>query len=163
MPKKEITLRIERVRMIEAADAIINILEEHNKRFPGGTLKKELVLDRIEDAIGKIRSMKPGGKYIPAVENKQVAIASRSFVSSKWTDICYLCAETGYFIIWNPPDESPGLRLGTLEEYNNQQARILSITSGIARYHNHRAGIIEDHGMTGTDLSVAVLRHKGKE
>ncbi|HMN11184.1 MAG TPA: hypothetical protein PKD55_02520 [Bellilinea sp.] len=152
--------RIKRIKVEEAANAVIWILEEHNKRFPNSTLKKALLLKRIPEAIWKVRSVK-GGKYIPTVDNREVAIASTSFVNNNWTEICYQCAEFGYYVIWNPPGESLGLRLGTLEEYQRQQSQITAIASGIADYHNKRASIITSHGEQGNDLHVEVSKRGG--
>lgn len=156
--------RITMIKIEEAANAVIYVLEEHDKRFHDNTLRKAILLERIPEAISKMRDWKKDGKKIgvsiPAVENHEVDIANAGFVCGHWKDICLLCAEFGYFVIWNPPGEAPGLRLGTIDEYGNQQGLITGITSGFANYHNDRTKIIEQHGCNGTELHVEVSRHK---
>lgn len=150
--------RIEVIKLQEAADAVIYVLEEHDKHFQGESIKKSIVCDRVPDAIEKMRHKANGCIEIPAVENIEVKVANHSFVLRHWTDICLMCAEYGYYIVWN--QGSLGVRLGSLEEYIAQQPMLLGVTDGFAKYHNRRTKCIEEAGERGADLQVRVVRHQ---
>jgi len=161
--KKQVKLRIRRVMIGEVANALIYTLQEHQKRFPlDRTIRKQDLLDQIPGAIDNMRRQQHGCKYVPAIENMEISIADRSFILANWTEIRLTCEGCGYFIIWNPPGEKTGIRLGTIDEYMHQQAELTSVASGFANLHNVRADIIEQFGKHPTDLKVELVVHREK-
>jgi hypothetical protein len=159
---KEIRAEIRQVKLEEAADALITILEDHAERWSNTTVPKKNVISAIPDVIEQMRCNN-GVCEIPAIENREVAIANESFCRSNWGEIRRLCSEYGYFIIWNPPGERVGIRLGTIEEFQRQQGHIVGIAQGFADFHNERSDIIEDHGEEATQLRVRIRdRHNGQ-
>jgi len=152
---KVIRKKIERVKIEESANAVIRLLQ----RAGPYTVSKKALFQQVPHEIHCGRR-KDGSRYIPTVENREVDIANAQFLRGHWKEIRLTCETYGYFIIWNPPGETSGVRLGTIEEYQQQQGLILSIASGFAEFHNTRADIIEDYGEKGTDIEVKIHRRK---
>lgn len=155
MSKK--TDAVKRIKIAEAAEAVALALECSGADKPGVTVKKKDLLAQIEDWVWSLRRQS-GVLKIPTVLNKEVKVADTRFCRCNWSKIREKAAEMEYFIIWNPVGEPLGIRLGSLEEYQEQQAWVMNATQGFADFHNQRAKTIREHGANAGDLDLKLKR-----
>lgn len=159
MPRKSIAKEVKRVRIEEAADALVLLLKVQGATCKGTTVKKAFIIKNIEHYVHQVRRS-TGVMIIPTVLHREVKAANETFCRNNWKAIRETAGQMGYYIIWNPPGENLGIRLGTLEEYQNQQALIMNITASFAKFHNERAETIRDSGEKAGDLQVKLRRQK---
>jgi hypothetical protein len=154
---------VRRVRIGEAAEALAFLLEKHGADKKGRTVKKAWVLQHMEAHIWELRRDK-GYLEVPTVLNTEVKVADERYCRNNWKAIRETAAEMEYFVIWNPKGEPVGIRLGSLEEYQEQQALVMNLTEGFKKFHNQRADIIRGHGQNAgkLDLSLRKKKRRGK-
>jgi hypothetical protein len=142
------TLRRNEIKIAEAANALIGLLEQLGAKPGGRTVLREVLIRKIPGYIDEHVRTKNGFKEIPTVNNLAVRLPTPSYLNKNWKAIRETACSYGYFIIWNPPEERPGLRLGTLEEYEYNQNMIQTILIGLMDFYNARA--------------ITIVRHEGE-
>jgi hypothetical protein len=142
------------IQVDEAAEAIGDILK-FNSNLPGAfATKKQLARDA---AVRAEANRHTGGIYNPpTLGNKVVRTPDAKFILSQWSEVLRHLAETGTYPIWHS-GRGKGYRLGTLDEYEAQQATIRTIVDGVTESHNDRADIIRKKGKDTPDLSPPIL------
>lgn len=141
------TLKRNEIRISESADALIGLLKLWNAQPGGRTVLKSDVLKAIPGYIKENVRVNHGIREIPTVNNLAVRLPTAPFLERNWKAIRETACSYGYFIIWNPPSEKPGIRLGTLEEYTEQQETVQQVLLAFMDFHNARA--------------ITIVRHKG--
>jgi hypothetical protein len=162
---REIALEIRRVKREEAADAIVAIMLAAGANRPGVLLNKKVIFSKVEEQVRANRRYNGcKGITIPTVEHREVGTANEAFCRTNWTEIKGIAESYGYYFIYNPEGEGVGLRLGTIEEYADQQSRVLNSTQAYADWHNRRSSNIKVYGHKAAHLKVRVTgeRLKGK-
>lgn len=150
------TLRRTEIRIEESANALIGILQQWNAKPGGRTVKREAITHAIPDYIEEVVRIKSGIRTIPTVNNLAVRLPTEAFINKNWKAIRETACSFGYFIIWNPPGEALGLRLGTLEEYTEQQEGIQQLLIAMMDFHNARAITIVRHDGDATAVEIII-------
>ena len=142
------------MRITEAAQAVISLLEIWKCDKPGRSVKKKTLLNAIPGQIQENRR-RDGVLSIPTVENVEVKVADATFCKNNWRDIRCECERYGYFIVWNMPGEPQGIRLGTADERQYVQGYTIASTEGFVRTHNETARRLRRFGVDQTvDLQL---------
>jgi hypothetical protein len=154
---KERNEEIKRVRIDEAAEALINVLIDMGAESDGNTVLKGVVFERIRAKVNQLRSVN-GYLEEPTVENRAVKPANAAFCRCNWRDIRRATEQYGYYVLWAQEGERPGIRLGTLKEFEAQQSQVRRVAEGFTDFHNERADILEKHGREAPKLTLRLRR-----
>lgn len=124
-------------RIDESAQAVILILAGFEKRNPGEWITKPvlypMVTTRVEEKIEDNLTL-----YLDAI-----TAPDEAFLTNHWSLICKAAARKyKKYIVWG----SKGCRLGTLEEYEENQNDLAAIGRGICDAVGDRTHIIQDNG-----------------
>lgn len=150
----ELSDTIYEMRVEEASESLVSILDPIYKMNPRIRIKKAILIPKVSKHAYDERR-KEGYNYQKTVENHLVRGPNSKFVDAHWTSICLYCAdEMKMYVVWG----DSGVRLGTLEEYQNQQECIENIASGVASSHNKRAEIINKRGGESVYINVNILQ-----
>lgn len=141
-------------RLDEATACIPAILEEEGCNKPKAVMPKSK-LRRLVVKCCKENRRVVGGIHIPTIENTEVREVDNSFVKNNWSEMTDRLAEDGTYIVWEGGKRG-GVRLGTLEEYQEQQITIREIANGISDKHNVRATIINEAGGESPYISTQI-------
>lgn len=132
-------------RMDEACACVPSILEEEGCNKKRAVLPKRTLFKAVIECCTINRRI-PGALKLPTIENTIVRPVDRRFLENNWSEITDRLAEDHKtYIIWEGGRRG-GVRLGTLEEYIEQQEQLRGVTRGVAKKHNRRAAIIKDAG-----------------
>ena len=150
----EITDTIQEMRLEEAAEAVLSILEPRYEDNKERTIAKASLFPQAVKAAYDGRRTE-GYNYIPSVENREVKEPNVKFFEYNWGDISHYCAdELKKYIVW----DDCGVRLGTLKEYQEQQKIIKNITDGMTSTFNKRASIINKRGGESVYINVNIFQ-----
>jgi hypothetical protein len=150
----EITDTIQEMKIEEAAECLVFELTILKSTNPQLTVVKEILIPKVSKRVHSGRR-KEGYNYIPTVENRSVREPNAKYIENNWKDICLYCAEElEKYVVW----DQDGVRLGTLEEYQLQQATLSNMTEGMASTYNKRADIINKRGGESVYINVNILQ-----
>jgi hypothetical protein len=150
----ELTDTIYEMRIEEAADALVAVLGPMYMTNPKATVPKATLIPKVAQKAGDDRH-KDGYHYQPAVENRFIKEPNEKFIEAHWSTICRFCAkEKERYIVW----DNDGVRIGSLQEYEDKQGCIENIGVGVTVEHNRRAEIINKRGGTSVYLNVNILQ-----
>jgi hypothetical protein len=126
-------------RIDDATKAVITILEGIERRNPGKRITKEnlfpIIISRVEDNIND--------SDLLIYDEEAISAPDESFLSRRWPDICKRAAQQyKKYIVWS----WEGIRLGTLEEYQDNQKDLKKIILGGKDCVDDRTKIIRANG-----------------
>ena len=135
-----------RVYMLdEVIEAVEITLEELGCNEEGHVIPKETLIPIVAKRVEEDRRMKySNGIYLklPTIENTEVRLPDANFILNNWSRMAERAADLhSIYIVWEG-GKNGGVRLGTLEEYHEQQTVLGLIVYGGAEKHNRRADII---------------------
>ena len=131
-------------RMDEACACVPSILDEEGCTKKGAVLPKQTLFKAVVDCCTANRRGS-GVLHLPTIENTEVRAVDRRFLKNNWSEITDRLAESDTYVIWEGGKRG-GVRLGTLEEYIEQQKQLRAIAHGVIEKHNTRTDIIQDAG-----------------
>ena len=106
-------------RFDEACACIPATLLEEGCDKPKAVMAKSVLFRRTVKCCQDNRRIS-GGIKIPTIENTEVLDVTYKFLRNNWSDITDRLADEGTYIVWEGGKRG-GVRLGTLEEYVEQQ------------------------------------------
>lgn len=131
-----------RVYMLdEVIESVEITLEELGCNEDGHVIPKETLAPIVAKRVEEGRRCE-GYLKIPTIENTEVRLADNDFVLNNWSRMADRAADIhSVYIVWEG-GKNGGVRIGTLEEYHEQQTILGLIVYGGAEKHNRRADII---------------------
>lgn len=142
------------IKMEESREAIVDILAVNKTRKQPLMAKKILVAMAAQRVLENRR--RGGAKVIPTVGNKEVKPPDARFMRSYWSEICEQAADSGDYIVWEV-GRGKGVRLGTLDEYEDRQKTFRAVVNGVVDKHERRADVIRTTGRETPSLSQPIL------
>ena len=162
---KEYHEDVKKERIGWAAEATASVLRMKMMKNPKTAHKKSSLFEDIS-AEAKNIHVKKGAFHAPSVlhpsgQKRNLKIPKPSFIRNNWTDIVKRCAnypnpDYRVYIVWVGGKEG-GVRIGTREEFQNQQAILEAISKGVAEEHNERTDIINADGGSSGRIEVKAL------
>ena len=145
-----------RIYRLEEAEACVPaILEEEGCDHEGAVMQKRALSYRVAGCCEANRRG-PGYLHMPLIENTLVEPVNHKFVLNNWSVLCIRLAASGAYIIWEGGKRG-GVRLGTLEEYQEQQKTVGAIAQGVVDIRNTRSNIINKAGGEADYMDVSNL------
>jgi hypothetical protein len=133
-----------------AGKSLDRILSSIERRTPGKTITKSELIPQVSDKVQKV--FEESGIDIDYVES--VTAPDEKWIRGHWSAICkHLARRYGKYVIWIP---CVGVRLGTLQEYQDNQNLLANITMGVRDCIEDRTRIIHKHGGQSFLISVEV-------
>ena len=139
-------------RMDEACACIPAVLLEDGCNKKKAVMAKMTLFRRVVLCCEDGRKI-AGGRRIPTIENTEVLDVDRKFLKNNWSEITDRLADDGEYIVWEGGKKG-GVRLGTLDEYIEQQKQVRAIAQGVIKKHNRRTDIISDAGKESEYLGL---------
>jgi hypothetical protein len=150
----EITEAVHEIKVEEVAEATVLFLNDIYVANPTMTVKKATIIPKIAKLVAEGRRI-DGYNYIPTVENRAVREPNEKWIINNWKHVTlFIAEELEKYIVW----DRDGVRLGTFEEYQEQQEMIENIADGVASSFNRRATIINSRGGESVYISVNVFQ-----
>lgn len=137
------------MRIDDATRAVIAVLASVERNHAGSFITKEALFPRIitkvEDNIAESDLLIYDEQAIPAPDD--------SFLLRRWSQICdHAARQYKKYIVWC----WDGVRLGTLEEYQENQKDLAKSTQGLADKIDDRTNIIIAHGGQSFMMTVGI-------
>lgn len=130
------------IRLSIAARALISALERYHEKNNGDCIVKRELIPHVARRSGWIME----DDYDPTYDSQAIPPPSDRFILANWSTITQLCAnQYRKYIVWEP-GRSQGIRLGTFEEYQENQKTLALIARGLVDTIEDRASIIVDQG-----------------
>jgi len=145
------------IKIDGAAKELIRALEGVERRNPGDCIVKPKLIPQV--ATNVQRAFEQSGLDIDYVES--ITAPDEKFIWGHWSQICKHAARRyKKYIIWPP---RAGVRLGTLQEYQENQRVLAKITQGVADCIEDRTHIITSHGGQSFLISIQVKQLEAGE
>lgn len=140
----------------EIIDALKETLFERECVKEGNVISKPILIPMLAVRIEK-RRRREGYMYVPSVENTPVKLPDAKTIKNNWSRAVFRAADVHkIFIVWEGGKRG-GVRLGTVEEYNDQQSTMKGITEGVKDMHNRRADVINREMGEGTAGHIGLI------
>ena len=132
-------------RLDEACAGVEQVLNEEGCTKEGAEIPKKSLYRLVVQRCQENRRIN-GGIIIPTIENTEVRAVDRRFLKNNWSEICQkLCEDYRVYMVWTM-GKGGGVRLGTLEEYEECQRHYRNVVHGTTEKQNRRAEIINERG-----------------
>lgn len=143
-----------RVYMLdEVIEAVEITLEELGCNEECHVIPKETLAPIVAKRVEEGRRCE-GYLKIPTIENTEVRLADTDFVLNNWSRMAERAADLhSIYIVWEG-GKNGGVRLGTFEEWQEQQKTLGLIAYGVVDKHNRRSDIINRKGGEGHYLGL---------
>lgn len=135
-----------------AADALARVLNGIESNHPGKYTIKANLIPLVARRANQIMG---GEEYTVDFDLQAIPSPDDKFIRSHWSRICKICARKHkVYPVWDNGFIRGGYRMGTLEEYQNNQHVLRKINYGIRDSISDRTNIIIGHGGKSFKLEV---------